>query len=62
MPKLTTTVKMENKLAAQHLVGHLNGSAVYCEATASGATITAIYEPRDAGAVGEAFAKFLIGR
>jgi hypothetical protein len=62
MPKLTTTVKMENQIAAQHLVSHLNGHAAYCEATASGATVTALYEPRDAGGVGEAFAEFLIGR
>lgn len=62
MPKLSTTVKMENPVAAKQLANHLNGHAAYCEATILGATVTALYEPSDAGGVGEAFAEFFIGR
>lgn len=60
--QIKTTVQMENQLAAQHLAGHLRESAPYPNAVATISKVTVTYSPRDAGAVGESIAEFLINR
>ncbi|MFV1807433.1 hypothetical protein [Phaeobacter sp. Ax4a-4a] len=60
--QIKTTVQMESQLAAQHLVGHLRESAPHPDAVATFSRVTVTYSHRDAGAVGESIAEFLINR
>lgn len=60
--QIKTTVRMDDPLSAQHLVGHLRDNAPYPNAEAKISTVTVTYSHRDAAAVGERIAEFLINR